>query len=49
VYGALRLPGLDPDNPVQMGPGFFVDNWGKRSASLDLKVRCIYYILYTSR
>lgn len=38
MYGALRLPGLDPDNPVQMGPGFFVDNRGKRSASLDLKV-----------
>ena len=31
VYGGLHLPGLDPSNPVQMGPGFFVDNRGSES------------------
>ena len=31
VYGGLHLPGLDPSNPVQMGPGFFVDNRGSET------------------
>ena len=31
VYGGLHLPGLDPNNPVQMGPGFFVDNRGSET------------------